>query len=269
MCWQQPTRSANQVRENIKSAILVNTDDTGWRVAGTDAFLMTFKTSSSVIYQIRAQHRSNEILEVIPANFAGVMGCDRFLSYDAKVFDQVKQQKCVAHILKNIRDLLEVSKGRACDFPKQVRAVFKAALRLHSRFLRGDVSEEIFVRDGRALSRKLGRLLQERPQPLTKRPKPVRCWFRAKKFNERLRRGLAWHHARGSLLRFLQDPRISPTNNAAERALRPAVIFRKLCAGSKNWRGARALMAFKSVIESAKLAGLSGFDALAAAYAQR
>jgi transposase len=244
------------LRENVQHASLVNTDDTGWRVAGTGAFLMAFKTASSLVYQIREQHRSNEVLEVIPANFAGVMGCDRFSSYDAKIFDQVKQQKCVAHVLKNIRDLLEVSKGRAQDFPKAVRAVFKAALRLHSRFVRGDVTEEVFARDGRALSRKMGRLLRERANPLTK-------------FNERLRRGLAWHHARGSLLRFLQDPRISPTNNAAERALRPAVIFRKLCAGSKNWRGARALVAFKSVIESAKLADSSGFDVLAAAYAQR
>jgi transposase len=185
-----------------------------------------------------------------------VTRCDRFSSYDARVFDQVRQQKCVAHILKNIRDLLEGSKGRACDFPKAVRAIFKAALRLHSRFVRGDVIEEIFVRDGRTLSRKLGRLLRERPQALTK-------------LNERLRRGLAWHHARGSLLRFLLDSNVNPTNNAAERALRPVVIFRKLCAGSKNWRGARALMAFKSVIESAKLSGSSGFDALAAAYAQR
>ena len=162
----------------------------------------------------------------------------------------------MAHVLKNIRDLLEVSKGRACDFPKTVRAIFKVALRLHARFVRGDVTEEVFGRDGRALSRKLGRLLREQPKPLTK-------------LNERLRRGLAWHHARGSLLRFLLDSNVSPTNNAAERALRPAVIFRKLCAGSKNWRGARTLVAFKSVIESAKLSGSSGFDALAATYAQR
>ena len=244
------------LRENVQHANLVNTDDTGWRVAGSDAFLMAFKTNLSVVYQIRTQHRSNEVLEVIPANFAGVLGCDRFSSYDARIFDQVKQQKCVSHILKNIRDLLEVSKGRARDFPKAVRAVFKAALRLHSRFVRGDRAEDIFWRDGRAISRKLSRLLRERRLPLTK-------------LNERLRRGLAWHDARGSLFRFLFDASISPTNNAAERALRPAVIFRKLCAGSKNWRGARALMAFKSVIESAKLSGLSGFDVLAAAYAHR
>ena len=65
------------LRENIKSASLVNTDDTGWRVTGSNAFLMAFKTNSSVVYQIREQHRSNEVLEVIPANFAGVMGSDQ------------------------------------------------------------------------------------------------------------------------------------------------------------------------------------------------
>jgi transposase len=244
------------LRENVKHASLVNTDDTGWRVAGTGAFLMAFKTASSLVYQICKQHRSDEVLKLIPTNFAGVLGCDRFSSYDARVFDQIKQQKCVAHVLKNIRDLLEISKGRARDFPKAVRAVFKAALRLHSKLLRDDITREIFARDGQVLSRKLGRLLQERRQPLTK-------------LNERLRRGLGWHHARGSLLQFLLDSNVSPTNNAAERALRPAVIFRKLCAGSKSWRGARALVAYKSVIESAKLSGSSGFDVLAAAYAQR
>ena len=69
------------LRENVKYASLVNTDDTGWRVAGTNAFLMAFKTASSLVYQILEQHRSNEVLEVIPANFAGVLGCDRFSSY--------------------------------------------------------------------------------------------------------------------------------------------------------------------------------------------
>jgi transposase len=79
------------LRENLKYASLVNTDDIGWRVARTGAFLMAFKTASGLVYQIWEQHRSDEVLEVIPANFAGVMGCDRFSSYDAKVFDQVRQ----------------------------------------------------------------------------------------------------------------------------------------------------------------------------------
>ena len=81
-------------------------------------------------------------------------------------------------------------------------------------------------------------------------------------------RELAWHHGRGSLLRFLENPVVSPTNNAAERALRGAVIARKLSAGSKSERGALAFSAFKSVIESGKCSGVSGFKTLLGLYDQ-
>ena len=47
------------------------------------------------------------------------------------------------------------------------------------------------------------------------------------------------------------DPTIEPTNNRAERSLRPAVIARKLSHGSKNERGAEAFAGFTSVIQTA------------------
>ena len=47
--------------------------------------------------------------------------------------------------------------------------------------------------------------------------------------NQRLLNELGRHHERGNLLRFLYEPQtLEPTNNAAERALRPAVIARKV-----------------------------------------
>ena len=51
---------------------------------------------------------------------------------------------------------------------------------------------------------------------------------------------LGWHDDRGNLLRFLDDPGIEPTNNRAERALRGAVIARKVSHCSKNEDGADA-----------------------------
>jgi hypothetical protein len=53
------------------------------------------------------------------------------------------------------------------------------------------------------------------------------------------------------VLLFLHDPTIEPTNNRAERTLRPAVIARQLSHGSKNERGAEAFAAFTSVIQTA------------------
>ena len=68
--------------------------------------------------------------------------------------------------------------------------------------------------------------------------------------NYRLQNELGWHDDRGSLLRFLDDPSIEPTNNRAERALRPAVIARKVSHCSKSVEGADTFSAFTSVIRT-------------------
>ena len=242
------------LREAVKYSPMVNTDDTSWWLAGKSAYLMAFQTPSSVVYQIREQHRAIEVSEIIPSNYTGVLVTDRFVTYDAKLFSSVKQQKCVAHILKNIRDLLEKPRrGRSHEFLLAVRNVFKKALKLHSDFQVGLLIREKFDRQGQCLTRRLDKLLELRSL--------------SNKANVRLQSELGWHHARGSLLRFLLDPSVNPTNNSAERALRPAVISRKLSAGSKTWSGAVAFGAFKSVIETGKLAGVSGFDTLLELYA--
>ena len=68
--------------------------------------------------------------------------------------------------------------------------------------------------------------------------------------NRRLQNELGWQDDRGNLLRFLDDPAIEPTNNRAERALRGAVIARKVSHCSKTEGGADAFGAFTSVIRT-------------------
>ncbi len=82
--------------------------------------------------------------------------------------------------------------------------------------------------------------------------------------NQRLLNELGRHNDRGNLLRFLDDPRIEPTNNRAERALRGAVIARKVSHCSKTYEGAEAYSAFTSVIRTLarKVDGDTLLDAL-------
>jgi hypothetical protein len=68
---------------------------------------------------------------------------------------------------------------------------------------------------------------------------------------------------RGNLLRFLDDPRIEPTNNRAERVLRPPVIARKVSQCSKARGGAEAFAAFASVLRTTIQQGGCGTDRLA------
>ena len=73
--------------------------------------------------------------------------------------------------------------------------------------------------------------------------------------NQRLLDQFGRHHARGNLLRFLEDPRVPPANNAPERGFRFAVIQRKVLQCSKTAGGARAFEAFASVIKTAMCQG--------------
>jgi hypothetical protein len=66
---------------------------------------------------------------------------------------------------------------------------------------------------------------------------------------------------RAELTRFLWDRKLDGTNNAAERALRPAVVMRKITGGSRSPAGAKAWATLASLLRTADQQGLGVFDA--------
>ena len=93
-----------------------------------------------------------------------------------------------------------------------------------------------YVAEAERLRREVSYHLRDRPM--------------ADRDNGRLQNELGWHDDRGNLLRFLDDQGIEPANKRAERALRGAVIARKVSHCSKNVDGADAFGAFTSVIRT-------------------
>ena len=89
----------------MRESAVIHTDDTGWRVGGEGAFLMAFETEDATVYQVRARHRNEEVREVVPSEYGGVMVTDRGRSYDAQALSGVKQQKCLAHVLRSISEV--------------------------------------------------------------------------------------------------------------------------------------------------------------------
>jgi transposase len=223
-----------ELRANVQDAPAVYTDDTGWKVGGEPAHLMAFETDQATVYQVRPRHRHQEVQEVVPADYQGVMVTDRGRSYEAHAFRQVKQQKCLAHLQKALSGLLEKKKGRAREFGENLKMVFRLAMDLWQEYHAGAVAD--FEARVAEVQFALSYLL--RPRNL-KDPD-----------NQHLLKVLGRYHRRGELLRFLEDPSIEPTNNRVERALRPAVIARKVSQCSRNEAGAYAFAAFKSVVQT-------------------
>ena len=224
----------HRLRGSVRSSSFVHTDDTGWRVGGESAFLMVFETDEATVYQVRPRHRNEEVRELIPADYGGVMVADRGRSYDSRTLSGVRQQKCMAHVIRSVSDVVETKVGRGRSFGKGLIERFREAMELRESYHRGESDD--FVGESERLKRELSHHLRERPMPDPD--------------NQRLLNELGRHNDRGNLLRFLDDPSIEPTNNRAERALRGAVIARKVSHCSKNDEGAEAFSAFTSVIRT-------------------
>jgi hypothetical protein len=125
-------------------------------------------------------------------------------------------------------------------FGEGLKALLPNALQLWHAYHEGTVAD--FATEAKALQKELTYQLRNRP---LKDPD-----------NQRRLNELGWHHDRGNLLRFRDNPRLAPTNNRAERALRSAVIARKVSHCSKNGGGAHAFAAFITVVRTLAKQGL-------------
>src|SRR6266849_741596 len=235
-----------QLRAGVALAPVTYTDDTGWSIHGQAAHLMAFDTDQATVFQIRSQHRNEEVRELIPADYAGVMVTDRGKSYEADELSDVDQQKCLDHLKRNIDEVLETKTGRARSFGLKLKKILQDSRQLWRHQRAGKAKN--FQARAEQFELDLTDHLRHR-------------WLKDED-NQKLLDGIGEQHDEGRVLRFLHNPLVEPTNNRGERTLRPPVIARKLSHGSKNPRGAEAFSAFSSYIQTAVKKGVSTFDAL-------
>jgi transposase len=234
-----------ELRESVKEQAVIHTDDTGWRVGGAPAYLMAFVNQSLSVYQVRPQHRNEEVRELIPADFPGVMICDRGPSYDARELEDVAQQKCLSHLIRNAKAVEESKTGRARQFSQTLKELLQQSLALAAK--KNELNAANYTKQAGELKDELTLHLRDR--------------VLSDEDNQRLLNGIGAQHDRARVLSFLTEEGVDPTNNRAERDLRPAVIARKVSHCSRNERGARAFEAFTSVLQTIRKTNPAGMVA--------
>ncbi|GAA4010835.1 IS66-like element ISH10 family transposase [Deinococcus rubellus] len=230
-----------EIKAAVQSSSVVHQDDTGWRINGVQAWLQVACTPQHVLFQIRTRHTHQQLLELLGEAFQGTLVADRYTVYDHAAFMTGKHQKCTHHVIRNVQEAMVLHEGRPGQgivYATRLLQAFQDAHTLHRQLRRNEITLEQYRGAGYAVETRVTGLLN-------------RVTLQSK-VNERLRKGLLKHHQRGNLLRFLEDPSIPPTNNAAERALRSGVIARKVSQCSKTQRGADSDAMIKSVVETAR-----------------
>jgi transposase len=231
----------HEIRQATQTADVIVVDETGWRVNGQSAWLHVWVTDPATCYAVDA-HRSADALEQVRGlDWEGWLVHDGFASYDR--FTQAWHQQCLGHILRRARDLLETAVGGAVRFPRQVIELFTGAIHLHNEYQAGRVAAAAWdcARDDAELQ--LMRLLN------VERALPAYATLSTHLYN---------HFE--SWFGFLTDPDLPATNWAAEQALRPAVVNRKVWGGNRTWAGAAAQGVLTSVFQTCKKQALSALD---------
>jgi hypothetical protein len=204
-----------QLREHLRHSPAVHSDETGWWVDGHGAWLWVFTNDQYTLYYIGLRN-GQVISEQLGDDFAGVLISDCLNIYDAH---PGRKSKCVAHHLKAIKQALQEKPNSG--FLQETRALLKGAALLHharEQMTAGGYAELVAGAEA-----SMDRLLAPTYPPGAE-----------EKIAHRLRK------QRPHLLTFLHEPGVDPTNNQAERQLRPAVIARKLSCGNRSATGARA-----------------------------
>ncbi len=122
-----------QLLLRLRTSEVVHADETGWKVAGQKAWLWVFTNDDLSVYTIDPT-RAHEVVErILGEDFAGVLGCDCFLAYDA--LKTYTQSKCAGHLLRRCAEISESKSGRAVRFSQQVARLLRAAITVKQRHL--------------------------------------------------------------------------------------------------------------------------------------
>jgi transposase len=232
---QKLARTARPVYAELLDAIrecsVVNADETGWRIGTLSAWLWVFTHRDITVYTIRANRSSDVVLDILGNHFSGILTSDGHLAYDDRRLKDWLKQKCLSHLLKDLKEMNETKTGRALHFARQATSLLQAALALKRE--KASLSSRTFSQRARQLESRLDTLIAQ-----------------SRRFsdpdNARFAKRLRKH--RPHLLRFLYVDDLEPTNNLAERMLRPAVITRKTNGCNRSQDGAAAHSILSSVL---------------------
>jgi transposase len=223
----------------IQASAVIHCDETSSRVDGDNWWEWVFCTLNTVLHVIRFNRSVDVINEVMGQSQAEVWVSDCWGS-------QLKaptreRQLCLAHQLRNLQAV--VDEHPHLFWPQAMQALFRATIHLHHQ--RSQFSPERFSAEIARIERLCNWLLQRSLSP----PNAQKLQRRYQKYRQ-------------ALFVFLYRTDVEPTNNVAERALRPSVIHRKVTGGFRSAWGAKTYAALASLIDTAELSGIHAFDAI-------
>ena len=224
----------------------INADETATKEQNGKAWLWTFVARLFTVFAVRATRAATAVDQLLTAAFCGVVTCDR-----AKMYWRVGRiQWCWAHLRRDFQALIDRGDHQAKRLGYDLRRMTCKLFEHWGNYRDGTISRTAFVRRMASVRREVERLL-------------LRGITSGNKSLVGMCQELYEH--REWLWTFVRCEGIEPTNNAGERALRHAVIWRKLSFGTQSAGGSRFVETMLTVIETCRQQHRNAFEYLTAA----
>jgi transposase len=239
--------AVQEAQAAVQQAAVVNMDETGWRQAKQRAWLWTVATATLTVFRIDRTRSGAAVEALLGPDFRGVVGSDRWSAYSR--FPAERRALCHAHLKRHFQGLLDRG-GKAEPIGRWGLAEIERLFAQWHCFRAGEFDRQELRRRLIPLQARLGRLLR-RGHENPDRKTAALCRELSK-----------WWPA---LWTFARVEGMEPTNNVAERALRPAVLWRKGSFGSDSQAGSRFAERLLTVVASCRQQGRPVLEFLVAA----
>ena len=225
-----------QVQKRVRDAPAKNVDETGWRRAGR--WLWTAATADAALFHIDRGRNWHGLQNLLGELVQGTVCSDRHGLYDR--LKRSRRAVCWAHLKRDFQRWVDRGGEAAVRIGEAGLSVTREVCALFARFKRGRIGRP---------------RLRRRLAPLRKRVKELLAWGMSCGIKQALHFCRNLRKLEPALWTFARVDGIEPTNNLAERMLRPAVIWRKKCFGSHSAGGCRYVERMLSVIQTLRLRG--------------
>jgi transposase len=229
-------------------------DESPTKEAATKAWLWTFVAGLFTVFAVRGTRAATVLTELLTERFTGVVTCDR-----AKMYWMLgRLQWCWAHLKRDFQALADSNDGVVRRLGRDLLRPTRELFHQWSRCRDGTVSRADLKRCLEPTRQQVEGLL-------------LRGLYSGHPQLVGMCRELFEH--RQWLWTFLDQEDVEPTNNSSERALRHAVIWRKLSFGTQSPGGSRFVETMLTVIETCRQQSRNVFEyvteAVHAHYAQQ
>jgi transposase len=238
-----------ELRDAIRRAQAVHMDETTWRLSGAQQWLWVAASALVACFRIDPTRSQRAAKALLGEEFGGFVISDRYTGYH--FLDVLQQQLCWCHV---IRQLVEVSQrsGAAGARGTQLVGLARDVIAVHREFLADGHDADWLSSELSPLRAQIRVLLEQ-------------CAAGQHTKTANFAAGLLEEYDALWTFCDVPDLQIDPTNNAAERAVRHAVLMRKLQGGTQSEHGSRWIERIQSVRETCRLQHRSPLAYLTAA----